>query len=99
MNEFEIVGTIELVMPLEETASGVKVLNFTVRYDRPGEKSRKKDDLFRITTFRDLAEEAVRYRPGEKVIVKGRMQDNNYSRDEKTYYTVELIADNVYKTL
>ena len=87
MNEFEIAVTIELMMPLEETASGVKVLNFTVRY------------LFKITAFKDLAEEAVGYRPGERVLIKGRMQDNNFSQDEKTYYTVELVAKSVYKMM
>ena len=97
MNEFIITGVIELIMPLDHTSSGIKVMNFTVRHDRPCDTIRKKDDLFRITAFKDVAETATRYKPGEKVLIKGRMQDNNYSRDDKTYYTAELIAEQIHR--
>ena len=44
MNEFNLIGVLKSVMPLEETASGIKVINFIVEVDRPFKSDKK--DLF-----------------------------------------------------
>lgn len=95
MNEFVLIGTLVSVGPLEETSSGIKVVNFHVKVDRPF-KSSVTFDEFKITAFKELAEEiSSRKIIGSDVFVKGRLQANNYSKDERTFYSTELLAEKV----
>ena len=95
MNEFALIGTLVSVGPLEETSSGIKVVNFHVKVDRPF-KSSVTFDEFKITAFKELAEEiSSRKIIGNDVLVKGRLQANNYSKDERTFYSTELLAEKV----
>ena len=97
MNEFIISGILTDIGSINETGSGIKVLNFTVRHERPSGKGSKKEDLLRITAFRELAEDVAVSRPGERILVKGRIQDNNYTKDDRTYYALEPIAETIMK--
>ena len=95
MNEFALIGTLVSVGPLEETSSGIKVINFFVKTDRPY-KSSVAFDEFKITAFKELAEEiSLKKVVGSDVLVRGRIQSNNYSRDDKVYYSSELLAEKV----
>ena len=95
MNEFNLIGTLVSVGPLEETSSGIKVINFFVKTDRPYRSSVAFDE-FKITAFKELAEEvSSRKIIGNDVLVKGRLQANNYSKDDRTFYSTELLAEKV----
>ena len=95
MNDFTIVGRLDTVMPLDETASGIKVINFIVSVERPFKSNQAFDD-FRVTAFKELAEAIASSKPvGSTILVKGRLQSNNYRKDDKVYYSPELLADKV----
>ena len=96
MNDFTIMGRLDSVMPLEVTSTGIKVINFIVSVERPFKSSQAFDD-FRVTAFKELAEDiATSKAVGSTVIVKGRLQSNNYRKDERIYYSPELLAEKVY---
>ena len=99
MNEFTLIGTLLNVGPLEETSSGIKVVNFFVKADRPF-KSNQSADEFRVTAFKELAEDITSSAIiGTSVLVRGRLQSNNYRRDDKVYYSPELLAEKVLYVL
>jgi single-stranded DNA-binding protein len=95
MNEFTILGVLESVGPLEETSSGIKVVNFVITVTRPF-KSNQSADEFKVTAFKELAEDITSSAIiGTSVLVRGRLQSNNYRRDDKVYYSPELLAEKV----
>ena len=95
MNEFTLIETLLNVGPLEETSSGIKVVNFFVKTERPF-KSNQSYDEFKITAFKELAEEIASKKViGSDVLIRGRLQANNYSKDDKVYYSPELLAEKV----
>ena len=95
MNEFTILGVLESVGPLEETSSGIKVMNFVITVTRPF-KSNQSADEFKITAFKELAEDiAASGIIGTSVLVRGRLQSNNYRKDDKVYYSADMLADKI----
>ena len=89
-------GRLDSVMPLDETASGIKVINFIVSVERPFKSNQAFDD-FRVTAFKELAENiASKIAVGSTVLIKGRLQSNNYRKDDRVYYSPELLAEKVY---
>ena len=95
MNEFTVLGVLESIGPLEETSSGIKVVNFVITVTRPFKSSQSADE-FKVTAFKELAEDIVASGIiGTSVLVRGRLQSNNYRKDDKVYYSPELLADKV----
>ena len=96
MNEFTVLGVLESIGPLEETSSGIKVANFVIKSERPF-KSNQSYDQFRVTAFKEVAEDvATSGIIGSSVFIKGRLQANNYRKDDKVYYSPELLADKIF---
>ena len=54
MNEFTLIASLCSVGPLEETSSGIKVINFIIECDRPFESNVTYDE-FKIMAFKELA--------------------------------------------
>ena len=99
MNEFTILGVLESVGPLEKTSSGIKVVNFVITVARPF-KSNQSADEFKVTAFKELAEDITSSAIiGTSVLVRGRLQSNNYRKDDKVYYSPELLAEKVLYVL
>ena len=95
MNEFTVLGVLESIGPLEETSSGIKVVNFVITASRPF-KSNQSADEFKVAAFKELAEDIVASGIiGTSVLVRGRLQSNNYRKDDKVYYSPELLAEKV----
>ena len=95
MNDFTIMGRLDSVMPLEVTSTGIKVINFIVSVERPFKSNQAFDD-FKVTAFKELAEDiASKIAVGSPVLVKGRIQSNNYRKNDKFYYSPELLAEKV----
>ena len=95
MNDFTIMGRLDSVMPLEVTSTGIKVINFIMSVERPFKSNQAFDD-FKVTAFKELAEAIASSKPvGSTILVKGRLQSNNYRKDDKVYYSPELLADKV----
>ena len=99
MNEFTVLGVLESIGPLEETSSGIKVVNFVITVSRPI-KSNQSADEFKVTAFKELAEDITSSAIiGTSVLVRGRLQSNNYRKDDKVYYSPELLAEKVLYVL
>ncbi len=99
MNEFTVLGVLKSIGPLEETSSGIKVVNFVITVTRPF-KSNQSADEFKMTAFKDVAEDFVSTSIiGTSVLIKGRLQSNNYRKDDKVYYSPELLAEKVLYVL
>ncbi len=95
MNEFTLIGTLLSVGPLEETSSGIKVVNFYVKVEKTF-KANVTHEEFKVTAFKDLAEEiSSKKKIGNDLFIRGRLQANNYSSNGKTYYSPELLAEKV----
>ena len=95
MNEFTVLGVLNSIGPLEETSSGIKVANFVITVSRPF-KSNQSADEFKITAFKELAEDIVASGIiGTSVLVRGRIQSNNYRKDDKVYYSADMLADKI----
>ena len=95
MNEFTVLGVLESIGPLEETSSGIKVVNFVIKSEKAFKSNQY--DQFRVTAFKEIAEDAASAGIiGSSVIVKGRLQANNYRKDDRTYYSPELLAEKIF---
>ena len=95
MNEFTVLGVLESIGPLEETSSGIKVVNFVITVTRPF-KSNQSADEFKVTAFKELAEDIVASGIiGTSVLVRGRLQSNNYPKDDKVYYSADILAEKI----
>ena len=96
MNEFILIGTLLQVFPMEETSSGIKVVNFLMKCEKPFKSSGTIYDVFKVTAFKNVAEEFDDITSvGQTLCVRGRLQANNYSKDDKTYYSPELLAERI----
>ena len=96
MNEFTVLGVLESIGPLEETSSGIKVVNFVIKAERPF-KSNQSYDQFKVTAFKEVAEDvSTSAIIGTSVLIKGRLQANNYRKDDKVYYSPELLAEKIF---
>ena len=99
MNEFTVLGVLTSIGPLEETSSGIKIVNFVITVSRPF-KSNQSADEFKVTAFKELAEDITSSAIiGTSVLVRGRLQSNNYRKDDKVYYSPELLAEKVLYVL
>ena len=95
MNEFTVLGVLNSIGPLEETSSGIKVVNIVITANRPF-KSNQSADEFKVTAFKELAEDITSAGIiGTSVLVRGRLQSNNYRKDDKVYYSPELLAEKI----
>ena len=95
MNEFTLLGVLNSIGPLEETSSGIKLTNFVITVQRPF-KSGQSMEEFKITAFKELAEDITSAGIiGTSVLVRGRLQSNNYRKDDKVYYSPELLAEKI----
>lgn len=96
MNEFMLIGTLVQMFPMEETSTGIKVVNFLIESERPFKSSGQSSDLFRVTAFKNVAEDLVSNDLKGKILcIRGRLQSNNYTKDDKTYYANELLAEKI----
>ena len=97
MNEYYVTGTISQVSPICFTSSGIAVRNFVLDTDDKNKKSLSSQ--LKVSAFKEVAEQINEYNVGTKLMVKGYIKDNNYIKDDKTYYTPELIAESIYRLM
>ena len=101
MNKIFIIGNLTRDPEMRSTQSGVPMCNFTVavnRRNRQGaEAGQPEADFFRVTTWRQLAENCNRFlAKGRKVGVVGTLTLQNYTgNDGQQRYSLEVNADEV----
>lgn len=100
MNKIFIIGNLVRDPELRTTQSGIAVCAFTVavnRREQGAEAGRPEADFFRVTTWRQLAENCNRYlAKGRKVAVIGSVSAHTYqANDGTTRASLEVNADQV----
>ena len=101
MNKLFIVGNLTRDPELRSTQSGIPVCTFTVAVNRRGrqgaEAGQPEADFFRVTTWRQQAENCNRYlAKGRKVGVTGTLTLQSYTgNDGQQRYSLEVGADEV----
>lgn len=87
MNRLTIIGNLTRDPELRTTATGLQVCNFTVAVNRKkGQNQQQPDaDFFRVTTWREQAENCARYLArGRKVAVTGPVSASAYQAQDGT---------------
>jgi single-strand DNA-binding protein len=100
MNKIFIIGNLVRDPELRTTQSGIPVCTFTVAVNRRkqgAEAGQQEADFFRVTTWRQMAENCNRYlAKGRKVAVAGAVSLNTYTaKDGTTKASLEVNADEV----
>ena len=104
MNKLFLIGNITKEPELAETASGVKVCNFSLAVNRKykGGDGERKTDYFECVAWRGLAETVVKYvHKGDKIHVEGSMEQENFEDSKgvkRTSYKV-VVSDIEFLTL
>ena len=99
MNKIFIIGNLTKDPELRATQSGIPVCSFTVAVNRrqTAEAGKPDADFFRVTTWRQLAENCNRFlAKGRKVGVTGALNLNQYKDSNGLpRYSMEVTADEV----
>ncbi len=99
MNRIVLVGRLESTPELRHTSTGIPVANFSlsVRRSIPNGQGRYERDVFRIVTWRKLAETCCRFlERGRMIAVDGKLQNRNLqSPNGDRRIIVEIHADDV----
>lgn len=100
MNKIFIIGNLTRDPELRATQSGVAVCTFTVAVNRRksgAEAGQQEADFFRVTTWRQMAENCNRFlAKGRKVGVTGTLNLNQYKDSNGLpRYSMEVQADEV----
>ena len=100
LNTVCIMGRLTADPELRHTLAGVPVCTFRVAIsrdfkDKDGERG---TDFMPVVCWRSTAEFASRYfRKGQLVVVKGRLQNREYTDKQDNKHTItEIIAENAY---
>ncbi|MGI6691059.1 MAG: single-stranded DNA-binding protein [Christensenellales bacterium] len=100
MNKIFLIGNLTRDPELRSTQNGTPVCTFTVAVNRrkqSAEAGQNEADFFRVTTWRQQAENCNRFlAKGRKVGVVGTLTLQNYTgNDGQQRYSLEVMADEV----
>ena len=99
MNRIVLVGRLETTPELRYTSTGIPVANFSlsVRRSIPNGQGRYERDIFRVVTWRKLAETCCKFlERGRMIAVDGKLQNRILSSPNGERRTVvEIHADDV----
>lgn len=100
MNEFRLYGKALETPVLIESDKGNKYCHLFMNCDREYKNSDGfvDSDDFKVTCFKTLAEEVAKnVKKGQQIVVKGRLQQNNFDKDNgDIVYRAELVGDKVF---
>lgn len=96
MNQCVIVGRVKEQPEFKETSNGNKIGIMIIETNRTYRNSKGEidSDLLQVTLWKNLAEECENnIQKGTLVAVRGRLQANNFQKEEEIYYRAEIIAE------
>lgn len=101
LNHITIMGRLTRDPELRRTAAGVAVTNFALAVDRDfadKQSGEKETDFIECVAWKNTAEFVSKYfAKGRMAVVSGRLQVRKWNdKDNKTRYTTEVLAENVY---
>lgn len=97
MNEFNLIGKTVGEVEVKSSESGTKYATVLLDVQK---NYKKKDgdyehDIIQVTMFKNLAEEAERISQNSLLYIKGHINANNYTKDNKIFYSSNMIADKI----
>ena len=97
MNSIVIIGKLKEGPTLKEIAGGLKLAQGIFEAPRSYSNGEGKDfDLFQISFWKGLAEEALKLPEDVYIAIKGRLQANNFTKDDgTTIYRNEIVAEKI----
>lgn len=98
LNQIVLVGRVKEMPVIKETSHGNKVATLIMEVERNFKSTtgEVEYDDFQVTLWRGMAEECENNCVvGALVGIKGRLQANNYVKEEVTYYKGDLIAEKI----
>lgn len=98
MNLFCVVGSIEELPSLKETAGGIKTCTVMIEVERPFANSEGvyEQDRIQVDVWRGLAETlCARSEIGDCLAIKGRIVSRRYDKEDKTYYNYSFVAEKI----
>ncbi len=93
MNGFYLVGRIVGNPEKVETSSGLSLCRLRLSVNRTNRDQAEEAEIYEIVLFRGLAE--MRFIDGQNVAVSGRLQANNFDKEDTIYYHANLIGNSV----
>ena len=98
LNQVTLVGEVVGAPQLRETQSGYKMAIMQISVDRnfKSQNGEVEKDLFEVTLWRAMAEESIeKCKLNSMVGISARLQSNNFSKEDKTYYKSNIIAERI----
>lgn len=98
MNKVIMMGRLTRDPEVSSSTSGTTFARFSIAVDRKFKKEGDPDaDFFNCTSFGKQAEFVERYlKKGTKVVVTGRLQNNNYTnKDGQKVYDIRIMCEEV----
>ena len=98
MNVFCVVGQIEQLPSLKETANGIKICNVMIKTERAFANSdgEYEMDHILIEVWRGLAETIANVAQIDDLIaVKGRVASRKVIKDDRTFYNYAFVAEKI----
>ena len=98
MNKVIMIGRLTRDPEVSSSASGTAFARFSIAVDRRFKREGEPDaDFFNCTSFGKQAEFVERYlKKGTKVVVSGRIQNDNYTNKEgQNVYSVRIMVEEI----
>lgn len=98
MNKIILMGRLVRDPEISSSTSGTTFARFTIAVDRRFKKEGEPDaDFFNCTSFGKQAEFVEKYlKKGTKIVVSGRLQNNNYTNKEgQKVYDVRIMVEEI----
>ena len=98
MNQFIVIGKVAEAPKVKETSTGIKYTQLMIDANRSYKNKEGAYDVdrFCITLWKNLAEECCNnVDPGDALLIKGRVQSNNFEKDGEVFYKSEMIGEKV----
>ena len=97
MNQFILVGKLLEKPNLSQSNSGNTYADFLLEVPKPYSDANGKveNEIYKITAWKNYAEDLTGLDKGEVLAVKGRLQARKYTKDDNTFYYYDMIADKI----
>lgn len=97
MNKIILMGNLGKDPDVRYTQSGKAYMRTSIAINRYAKKGEKPEvDFFNLVAWEKTAEFFGRYlKKGSKVLIEGRLQNNNYEKDGVKHYNVDVIVEKV----
>ncbi len=98
LNQIVLVGKVKELPVIKETSGGTKLATMLIEVDRSFKNSIGEIDTdeFQVTLWRGIAEECEMVcKIGSLIGVKGRLQANNFAKEESIFYKSEIVAEKI----